>query len=88
MEKGQSQSFKRHYSSAFNTVERLKRARPLLRSTRIIYIPRFVNDWKLIVTLLVHYLQSLVDRQRGRDAQRGAEVHRGHFLVIPPENIF
>ena len=48
------------------------------------YIPRFVNDRKLIVALLIHDLKCLVDRQRWRDAERGAQIHRRHFLVVPP----
>ena len=48
------------------------------------HIPRFVNDGKLIVALLVHDLKCLVDRQRWRDAERSAQIHRRHFLVVPP----
>ena len=46
--------------------------------------PQLVDDRQLVVALVVHDLDGLINAQIGHDAQRGTQVQRGDLLVVPP----
>ena len=54
-------------------------------SGKPISLPCGVHDRQLVVALLVHDPDGLLDRERGSDAQGGAQLQGRHLLVAPPE---